>query len=35
LTEAAKSWTFDAELLPSRTDSLARIIRIRSLTQRG
>jgi 16S rRNA (guanine527-N7)-methyltransferase len=35
LTEAAKSWTFDAELLPSRTDSLARIVRIRSLRQRG
>ncbi len=35
LTEAAKSWTFDAELLPSRTDSEARIVRVHSLTQRG
>jgi 16S rRNA (guanine527-N7)-methyltransferase len=35
LTEAAKSWTFGAELLPSRTDSEARIVRIHSLTQRG
>jgi 16S rRNA (guanine527-N7)-methyltransferase len=31
LTEASKSWRFDAELLPSRTDSAARIIRIRSV----
>jgi 16S rRNA (guanine527-N7)-methyltransferase len=35
LTEAAKSWTFEAELLPSRTDSEARIVRVHSLTQRG
>jgi 16S rRNA (guanine527-N7)-methyltransferase len=31
LTEAAKTWKFDAELVPSRTDSEARIVRIRSL----
>jgi 16S rRNA (guanine527-N7)-methyltransferase len=34
LTEAAKSWRFDADLLPSRTDSEARIVRIRSLGRR-
>ena len=33
LTEAAKSWTYQAELLPSRTDSEARIVRIHSLRQ--
>jgi 16S rRNA (guanine527-N7)-methyltransferase len=31
LTEAAKSWKFGAELIPSLTDSEARIIRINSL----
>ena len=31
LTEAAKSWRFEAELVPSRTDSEARIVRIHSL----
>jgi 16S rRNA (guanine527-N7)-methyltransferase len=35
LTEAAKSWRFDAELVPSRTDSAARIVRIHSLKARG
>jgi 16S rRNA (guanine527-N7)-methyltransferase len=35
LTEAAKSWRFCAELLPSRTDSDARIVRIHSLEARG
>jgi len=35
LTEAAKSWTLRAELLPSRTDSEARVVRIHSLTKRG
>jgi 16S rRNA (guanine527-N7)-methyltransferase len=30
LTEAKKSWRFNAELLPSRTDSQARIVRVRS-----
>jgi 16S rRNA (guanine527-N7)-methyltransferase len=35
LTEAAKSWTLQAELLPSRTDSEARVVRIHSLTKRG
>jgi 16S rRNA (guanine527-N7)-methyltransferase len=34
LTEAAKSWRFDADLLPSRTDSKARVIRICSLDRR-
>ena len=31
LTEARKSWRFDADVIPSRTDSDARIVRIRSL----
>lgn len=31
LTEARKSWTFDVEILPSRTDSEARILRITSI----
>jgi 16S rRNA (guanine527-N7)-methyltransferase len=31
LTEARKSWRFTADLIPSRTDSAARIIRVRSL----
>ena len=35
LTEAAKSWRFDAELVPSRTDSEARIVRVHSLKARG
>ena len=35
LTEAAKSWRFGAELVPSRTDSDARIVRIHSLKARG
>jgi 16S rRNA (guanine527-N7)-methyltransferase len=35
LTEAAKSWRFEAELVPSRTDSAARIVRIHSLKARG
>ena len=34
LTEAGKSWRLDAELIPSRTDSEARIVRIRSLHER-
>jgi 16S rRNA (guanine527-N7)-methyltransferase len=34
LTEAAKSWTYAADLLPSRTDSDGRIVRIRSLRER-
>ncbi len=34
LTEAAKSWRFHADLLPSRTDSRACIIRICSLDRR-
>jgi 16S rRNA (guanine527-N7)-methyltransferase len=33
LTEAAKSWRLDADLIPSRTDSEAGIVRIRSLTE--
>ena len=35
LTEAEKSWRFDAELVPSRTDSEGRIVRIHSLKARG
>jgi 16S rRNA (guanine527-N7)-methyltransferase len=35
LTEAAKSWRFEAELVPSRTDSEARIVRIHSLKARS
>ena len=35
LTEAAKSWRFEAELVPSRTDSDARIVRIQSLQKHG
>jgi 16S rRNA (guanine527-N7)-methyltransferase len=35
LTEAAKSWRFDAELVPSRTDSAGRIVRIHSLKARS
>jgi 16S rRNA (guanine527-N7)-methyltransferase len=31
LTEAAKSWRFDVELLPSRTDSEGRIVRVHGL----
>src|SRR5215213_9625275 len=34
LTVAAKSWTYEADLLPSRTDSDGRIVRIRSLRER-
>jgi 16S rRNA (guanine527-N7)-methyltransferase len=34
LTEAGKSWRLDAELIPSRTDSEARIVRITSLQER-
>lgn len=32
LTEARKTWTFDAEVLPSRTDPEARVLRITHLT---
>lgn len=35
LTEARKSWTFDVEILPSRTDSEARILRITSIESRS
>ncbi|RDI62240.1 16S rRNA (guanine(527)-N(7))-methyltransferase RsmG [Microvirga subterranea] len=35
LTEARKSWTFDIEILPSRTDSEARILRITSIESRS
>jgi 16S rRNA (guanine527-N7)-methyltransferase len=34
LTEAAKSWRLETDLVPSRTDSEARIVRIRSLRER-
>ncbi len=33
LTEARKSWKFDVETMPSRTDSRGQILRIRSLVQ--
>ena len=33
LTEARKSWTFDVEVLPSRTASEAAILKIRGLTR--
>jgi 16S rRNA (guanine527-N7)-methyltransferase len=35
LTEAAKSWRFEAELVPSRTDSEGRIVRVHSLKARS
>lgn len=34
LTEAAKSWTMDAELLPSQTDPHGRILCVRALASR-
>lgn len=34
LTEARKSWTFEADLVPSRTDAAARIVRVTSLSPR-
>jgi 16S rRNA (guanine527-N7)-methyltransferase len=34
LTEAGKSWRFDVDLIPSRTDSEARIVRVRSLSRK-
>jgi 16S rRNA (guanine527-N7)-methyltransferase len=34
LTEAEKTWRFDVEILPSRTDSQARILRITHLESR-
>lgn len=33
LTEARRSWTFEAEILPSRTDSAAGIVRVTSLSR--
>lgn len=33
LTEARKSWTFEAEIFPSRTDSESRIVRISALSR--
>jgi 16S rRNA (guanine527-N7)-methyltransferase len=35
LTDARKSWRFEAELVPSRTDSEGRIVRVHSLKARG
>lgn len=32
LTEARKSWTFEAELVPSRTDAAARIVRVTAVS---
>jgi 16S rRNA (guanine527-N7)-methyltransferase len=34
LTGAAESWRLDADLIPSRTDPDARIVRVRSLQER-
>ena len=34
LTQAAKSWTIDADLLPSRTDRQGRIVRVRHASKR-
>jgi len=34
LTQASKSWNIEAELIPSKTDANARILRLRSLTKR-
>jgi 16S rRNA (guanine527-N7)-methyltransferase len=34
LTEAAKSWRLDVDLVPSRTDPEARIVRVRSFQER-
>jgi 16S rRNA (guanine527-N7)-methyltransferase len=35
LTEAAESWRFHADLIPSRTDPDGRIVRVRSVEERG
>jgi 16S rRNA (guanine527-N7)-methyltransferase len=35
LTEAARYWKIEAELVPSRTDSRGRIVHVRSLKPRG
>ena len=35
LTEARRSWTFRAELIPSRSDPMGRVVRIERLTPRG
>ena len=34
LTDAAKSWTFEADLIPSRTSAEARIVLLRSVEER-
>jgi 16S rRNA (guanine527-N7)-methyltransferase len=34
LTQASKSWTIDADLIPSRTDPRSRIVRVRHAAQR-
>jgi len=34
LTEAAKSWKIEAELIPSKTDPQGRIVRVRHVTKR-
>jgi 16S rRNA (guanine527-N7)-methyltransferase len=34
LTDARESWRFDADVIPSRTDPDARIIRVRHLQER-
>ena len=35
LTEAQRSWTFQAELIPSRSDPSGRVVRIEGLAPRG
>ena len=35
LTEARRSWTFNAELIPSRSDPSGRVVRIERLAPRG
>jgi len=34
LTAASKSWTIDADLVPSKTDPHARIVRVRRVSKR-
>jgi 16S rRNA (guanine527-N7)-methyltransferase len=34
LTQASKSWTIDADLIPSRTDAEGRVVRVRRVSRR-
>ncbi len=34
LTQASKSWNIEADLIPSKTDPQARIVRVRRVTKR-